>query len=486
MRRKWVLPAVAAVTLTAGVTGGMYLGSSEDGPLKKWIGKMETDGEVDKQEKAAVNDKELGKVEQAYDLILSSYVEEVESDQLVEGAIQGMLTTLDDPYSVYMDKETAKQFEETLDSSFEGIGTEIGIDEGKIIIISPYKNSPAEKAGLKPKDQILKVNGESVEGKNLYETRLKIRGKKGTSVTLEIKRDGVANPIIVKMVRAEIPLESVFSAVKEEKGKKMGYIELTTFSVNTAADFKNHLQKLEEQNIQGLIIDVRGNPGGLLSSVEEIVGNLVTNKKPYLQIEERNGDTRAYFTNLKEKKEYPIAVLMDKGSASASEILASALQEAGGYPLIGDRSFGKGTVQQPVPMGDGSNIKLTLFKWLSPDGNWIHKKGIEPTIEVHQPDYFNLQPLAIDKTLKRDDNSEQIKHAQEMLSGLGFESSRDDGYFDQRTEVAVKAFQQQNGIEVTGKLDQKTAGAIETALIEKIKDEQNDIQLKIALKYLAK
>ncbi|PLS17919.1 peptidase S41 [Bacillus sp. M6-12] len=485
MRRKWVLPAVAAVTLTAGVTGGIYLGGSENGPFKKWTAKMEMNAETDKQGNEAGH-KELGKVEQAYDLILNSYVEEVESEQLVEGAIQGMLTTLDDPYSVYMNKETAKQFEETLDSSFEGIGTEIGIEEGKIIIISPYKNSPAEKAGLKPKDQILKVNGESVEGQDLYETRLKIRGKKGTPVTLEIKRDGVANPITIKMVRAEIPLETVFSEVKEEKGRKMGYIELSSFSNNTAADFKTHLQKLEERHIKGLVIDVRGNPGGLLSSVEEIVGNLIPNDKPYLQIEERNGDTRSYFTNLKEKKEYPIAVLMDKGSASASEILASALQEAGGYALIGDRSFGKGTVQQPVPMGDGSNIKLTLFKWLTPDGNWIHKKGIEPTVEVHQPEYFNLQPLAIENTLKRDDNSEQIKHAQQMLSGLGFESSRDDGYFDLRTEIAVKAFQQQNDIEATGKLDRKTAEAIEKALAEQIKDEQNDIQLKTALKYLAK
>ncbi len=413
-------------------------------------------------------------------------MEKVDGDQLIEGAIQGMVATLKDPYSVYMDKETAKQFSETLDSSFEGIGTEIGMENGKVIIVSPYKDSPAEKAGLKPKDQIIKVDGESVEGLDLYDTRLKIRGEKGTKVKLEIKRAGISNPITFTIVRSEIPLDTVFSSIKKEAGKSIGYMELTSFSENTAKDFIEQLNKLESEGIEGLVIDVRGNPGGLLSSVQGILGELVTKDQPFMKIAQRNGDTQAFYTDLKEAKQYPIAVLTDGGSASASEILAGALQEAGEYPLIGETTFGKGTVQQAVEMGDGSNIKLTLYKWLTPKGNWIHQKGIQPTLQVQQPAFFNVHPLTVEKTLERDMNDEQIQYAQTMLKGLGFETGREDGYYDDRTELAVKAFQRVEGLEVTGKLDRKTAQQLEMRILEKIKDDKNDVQLLTAIKYVAR
>ena len=410
-------------------------------------------------------------MEQAYSLILNQYVEKVDGNQLIEGAIQGMVATLKDPYSVYMDKEMAQQFNEALDSSFEGIGTEIGMEDGKIIIVSPYKDSPAEKAGLKPKDEILKVDGESVKGLDLYETRLKIRGEKGTSVKLEISRAGISKPITFTIVRSEIPLDTVFSSIKKDAGKSIGYIELTTFSENTAKDFKEQLNKLESEGIEGLVIDVRGNPGGLLSSVQAIVSEFITKDQPFLKIEERTGKIQSFYTDLKEEKDYPIAVLTDGGSASASEILAGALHEAGQYPLIGEKTFGKGTVQQAVEMGDGSNIKLTLYKWLTPDGNWIHQKGIEPTLQVQQPSFFTVHPLNVEKTLERDMNDEQIKYAQAILKGLGFETGREDGYYDDQTEIAVKAFQKVQGIEVTGKIDKKTAEQLESRILEKIKDE---------------
>ncbi|MCK1994435.1 PDZ domain-containing protein [Peribacillus muralis] len=472
MVKKWVLPLVIIISIAIGAVGGIYWTSFPD--------KNETTHESP----AISKDKEWAKVEQAYGLIVSEYVEQVDGSRLVEGAIQGMLSALKDPYSVYMDKETAKQFNETLDSSFEGIGTEIGMEDGKVIIVSPYKDSPAEQAGLKPKDQILKVNGESVEGLDLYETRLKIRGEKGSPVKMEIKRAGVSNPLEFNMVRAEIPLDTVFSSVKEVAGEQIGYIELTTFSENTAADFKKQMKKLENEDIKGLVIDVRGNPGGLLSSVETILGEFITKEKPFMQIAERTGETQSFFTSLKKAKNYPIAVLTDKGSASASEILAGAMQEAGGYPLVGEKTFGKGTVQQAVPMGDGSKIKLTLYKWLTPSGNWIHKKGIEPTIKVKQPDFFNAHQLAVEGVLKRDMNDEQIQYAQSILKGLGFETGREDGYYDWNTEIAVKAFQKQYHLKVTGKLDPKTAAHLETAILEKIQDEDNDIQLRTALNYL--
>jgi carboxyl-terminal processing protease len=432
----------------------------------------------------SVSDDELEKIGKAYKIISSQYVEDVDEQKLIEGAIQGMINTLKDPYSVYMNKETAEKFSESLDSSFEGIGAEVSMVDGKVTIVAPFKDSPAEKAGLKPNDQIISVNGESVEGLDLYEAVLKIRGKKGTKVRLEILRPGVKEVLKIDVVRDEIPIETVHADVKKYHGKNVGYIEITSFSENTAQDFKKKLDELEKKNINGLVLDVRGNPGGYLQSVEEILKELVPKDKPYVQIEDRNGEKQRFFSPLSKKKDYPISVLIDRGSASASEILAAALKEAGGYEIVGEKSFGKGTVQQALPMGDGSTIKLTLYKWLTPDGNWIHKKGVEPTVEAKQPEYYYANPIQVEKELKFDMNNEQIKNAQIMLKGLGFDPGRTDGYFSKETELAVKAFQKANKLSVTGKIDQKTAQMLDTKIMELIRNGKNDIQLENAMKVL--
>lgn len=432
-----------------------------------------------------VSEEELQKVEQAYELILNQFVEEVDEEQLIEGAIQGMLAALDDPYSVYMDKKTTQQFNESLESSFEGIGAEVSMVDGKIIIVSPFKDSPAEKSGLKPKDQIISINGTGVEGLDLYEATLKIRGEKGTTVKLEIIRTGAKDPLIVEVVRDEIPFETVFSDLIEENGVNIGYLEISSFSEDTAVDFKKQLKALEKKRLAGLVVDVRGNPGGLLSSVQEISKELITDKKPFVQTETRNGDKNRFFSTLKKPKRYPIAVLIDGGSASASEILASALHEAEGYELVGEKTFGKGTVQQPVDMNDGSSIKLTSLKWLTPDGNWIHQTGIEPTVEVNQPKIFHTLPLQIEQTLKKDMNHAQVKHVQEILQSLGFEPGRTDGYFSMQTEVAVRAFQQSSQIEPSGVIDRKTVASLEEAVAKEVRNRKNDLQLRAAVKLLS-
>jgi carboxyl-terminal processing protease len=484
MKSKWIALMMVGSLLTG--AGGTYAGM-------QWFGQTEGNSALEQtlMEKDTVvtnqsDTAQLEKVNQAYELILSRYVEQVDNEMLVEGAIQGMLSALEDPYSVYMNKETAQQFSQALESSFEGIGAEVGMVDGKIVIISPFKNSPAEKAGIKPNDEILKVDGESVEGLDLNKATLKIRGKKGTKVKLEIARKGLKEPLTISVTRDEIPLETIHASVKKLDGKEIGYIEITSFSQETAADFKDELRELEKKDIEGLIIDVRGNPGGLLVSVEDILKEFVTKEKPFIQIESRSGEKERHFSNLAEKKEYPVAVLINKGSASASEILAGALKEAAGYQLVGETTFGKGTVQQAVPMGDGSNIKLTLFKWLTPDGNWIHKKGIKPDVEIKQPAIFDTHPLQVEESLKEDMNNEQVKNAQEILAGLGFATGRTDGYFSAETTTAVKAFQQNNKLQPTGKIDAKTAAKLEEEAVKEMKKEKNDIQLQTALRLIAK
>ncbi|WP_409338372.1 S41 family peptidase [Cytobacillus kochii] len=428
---------------------------------------------------------DLEKMNAAYQLIYKNYVEEVDAHKLTEGAIQGMLSTLNDDYSVYMDESTAKQFSETLDSSFEGIGAEVSLVDGKIIIVSPVKNSPAEQAGLKPNDQIIKIDDESVEGFNLLQATLKIKGKKGTKVKLTIMREGLQNPLEIEIVRAEIPHITVNSEVIMHDKEKVGYVEITSFATDTAKEFKIALKDLEEQGMDSLLIDVRNNPGGLLKVVDEILEELVTKDKPYVQIEQRNGERMMNFSPLEEKKSYPIGVLIDKGSASASEILAAALKEAGDYPLIGTQTFGKGTVQQPVPMGDGSNIKLTLYKWLTPDGNWIHKKGVAPTYEVKQSELYETHPIQVEKTLKTDMNNDQVRNAQFILKSLGYAPGREDGYYSAATATAVRAFQHAAGLTANGQIDEKTAESLEKEVIKQRNNQDNDMQLQTGLRIMA-
>ncbi|MCF6138721.1 S41 family peptidase [Pseudalkalibacillus berkeleyi] len=484
MRGK-VAALLVAGSLAVGA-GGTYAGMSlfsDDGQTQSLLEKATENGK-NLNAGASVSEEEFEKIEKTYKLISEQYVEDVDKQQLLDGAIQGMVNTLDDPYSVYMDPNTAKQFNDTLESSFEGIGAEVTMMDGYVTIVAPFEDSPAEKAGLKPHDQIVSIDGKSTKGLDLYEAVLKIRGKKGTTVKLEVKRAGVSNTLQVDVKRDKIPIETVYSEVIEDDGKKVGHLKITSFSENTADDFAKQLKALEKKDIDGLVIDVRGNPGGFLQSVEKIAQHFITKDDPIVQIESRAGEKQRFFSDQTSKKDYPIVALIDGGSASASEILAAALKEAGGYDVVGEKSFGKGTVQQAVEMDDGSSIKLTMFKWLTPDGNWIHKKGVKPTIKVEQPDFYRANPITIEKPLKFDMTGEQVKNVQTMLKGLGFNPGRDDGYFDEKTETAVRAFQNANDLKASGNVDEETATMMQTKLLEKIDSGKNDQQLKAAIEVL--
>ncbi|WP_164668103.1 S41 family peptidase [Virgibacillus doumboii] len=423
------------------------------------------------------------KVARAYNIIKENYLNDVEDKQLIEGAIQGMLTSLKDPYSSYMDAETMEQFNETIESSFEGIGAEVSTVNGKVTIVAPIKDSPAEEAGLRPNDQILSVDGESVVGMDLYEAVEKIRGEKGTEVVLEVQRAGVSEPFNVTITRDNIPLETVYSEVKKVDDKKTGIIEITTFSENTAEHFNKQLSELENKNIEGLVIDVRGNPGGLLTAVEGILKNFIPKDIPYVQIENPDGKRSKSFSNLEEKKPYPISVLINEGSASASEILAVAMKEVG-YDVVGKTSYGKGTVQKAIPFGDGSTIKLTFYKWLSPEGTWIHEKGVKPTVKAEQPEYYFTNPVQVEEPITYNHTGEKVENLQIMLKGIGYDPGRTDGYFSRQTESAVEAFQTDNDLEVTGEVNGKTAGLIESQVVDKVRSGKDDRQMEKALNVL--
>lgn len=423
---------------------------------------------------------DLQKIETALGLIEANYYQDVDRTKLIDGAINGMMESLGDPYSSYMGQESAAQFEESIEGSFTGIGAEVSSQDGNVVVVSPIKGSPAEKAGIRAKDVILSVNGESLQGLDLNDAVSKIRGPKGSEAKVQVQRSGSTEPMEFTIVRDDIDLETVYAEMKDDG---VGVITITQFSLNTADRFKEELTKLESQNMKGLVIDVRNNPGGVLSVVIDIAEQFVPSGEVIVQVEDKNG-TRDKNESKGSAKDYPVSVLMNKGSASASEILAGALQQSAGATLLGEHSFGKGTVQTSFDrqLGDGSLVKITIAKWLTPDGDWIHEKGIEPDINVSQPDYFSVAPINKDNLpLKYDTNSTDVKNAQTMLEGLGFKTDRKDGYYDDKTQAAVKEFQTSGGISATGTIDEETAGALEAALIERIADPAYDTQLKKAI-----
>ncbi|SDE50877.1 carboxyl-terminal processing protease [Paenibacillus sp. UNCCL117] len=432
-----------------------------------------------------LNPKDLNKIATTYQLIESKFLSEVDHEKIVNGAINGMLATLDDPFTVYMDQTEAKQFDENITSSFQGIGAEVTTEDGKVMIVAPIKGSPAEKAGLHANDVIVSVNGEKLDGLTLNQAIMKIRGPKGTQAKLEVLRPGVADPIQLIVVRDDIDVETVYGEMLQGG---IGKIEIRQFSSNTAARFKEELASLESQGMKGLIIDVRNDPGGLLTAVVDIVEPFVPKGKAILQIENRNGIREETKSEKGTGKPYPVSVLINKGSASASEILAGALHDSVGSELVGETTFGKGTVQVTFQeeMGDGSNIKMTVYKWLTPNGTWIHKKGIEPTLAVEQPAYFRVAPLSKKETLKPDANNEDVKNLQIMLQGLGLNPERTDGYYHDKTAQAVKSFQRANGLPTTGEVDVETANKLERAILAAIRDPKNDAQLKAAVEAMQK
>ncbi|WP_214849540.1 S41 family peptidase [Exiguobacterium sp. s138] len=425
------------------------------------------------------------KIDQVRQMISQNYLEDVTDQELLEGALTGMTEVLDDPYSVYMDESETASFNTNLSSSFEGIGATLEQKGESIVIVSPIKGSPAEKAGIKPGDIILEIDGKSTKGQKTDQAVKKIRGEKGTKVVLTIQRGG-QDPMKISIVRDTIPIETVYSKTEKVNGKTIGVLQVTQFSDPTAKEFEEQLAALEEKNIDGLVIDVRGNPGGLLTAVSQMIAPFIPKETPIFQVEDNKGERTQEFGKADEKKPYKLVVLEDSGSASASEILAAGLKEGAGAEVVGTKSFGKGIVQSAYDLKDGSDLKLTTNKWLTPDGNWIHKKGVKPTVEVKQPDYFNVTKiLTDDKTLATGDYGKPVENAHLVLEAIGFDPKGQDGYFGDTMKQAVERLQKDAKLEVTGKIDQVTASEMETRLLKKLEDEKNDVQRIKALEVAA-
>ena len=349
-----------------------------------------------------------------YNTILKRYALGGEDQQsLVRGAIKGMVDSLGDPYSAYLTPDQYREGLQDLSGQFEGIGAEIGTKNAKgetsdcttlgtdcrLIVVSPIEGSPSEKAGIKAGDTIVAVDGVSLDGLTVDAARDKIRGKKGTEVTLSVVR-GTAAPIDIKVVRDVIISKEV--STKTLGGGAVGYIAVTGFSDNSATKFHDALQADLKAGQTEIILDLRGNPGGYVTAARSIASEFIASG-PIFWEQDADGtqtETTATGQGIATADSIKVVVLVDKGSASASEIVAGALQDRKRATVVGETSFGKGTVQQWIQLQDGSALKLTIAKWLTPDKRWIHHVGIVPDVAVAAPtDPTSKADPALDKAV---------------------------------------------------------------------------------------
>lgn len=350
--------------------------------------------------------KELSKFYDSYDILVENYNGNVDKKELVDAAINGMVSSVGDQYTSYVDTEGTNSFNQLVDGKYNGIGCLIQeTEDKKIKVMQVYENTSAYKAGIKVGDIIKKVDDKD---SSIGSTELAnyIKSSKNKSYSVTVLRDD--KEIKFTLYKNEVEIPVVTSKIFDKGDKKIGYISISIFSSVSAKQFKSNLEKIEKEGIDSLIIDVRDNNGGYLSSVTDITSYLLPRGKIVYQVQKSNSKIKATKDKTIAKREYPIAVLVNENSASASEILAGAIKESYNGYVVGMKTYGKGTVQQVSELSDGSMIKYTIENWLTPNGNWINEKGIDPTDEVELSDDYYKNP--------NEENDNQLQKALSLLS----------------------------------------------------------------------
>ena len=425
---------------------------------------------------------ELFQIEKVFYYLKQNYLDkDVTSEQLIQGALKGMAESVGDPYTTYLVNDETAQLDETVNGAFGGIGAELKSDQNRVVISTTMEGSPSQQVGLQADDVITKVDGEDMTGKTISEVVKKVRGEVGTDVVLTIERAGTS--LEVKLTRASIAINTVKAELDKEDAS-IGHVRITSFAKNTADELEKAVKDLTEKGAKSFVFDLRYNPGGLLDQVYKVANMFLKDGEPIVQVEDRFGEKTIYkaSSSIGEFKiTQPYVLLVNEGSASASEILAAAIKEGAGGQIIGTKTYGKGTVQSVVDITDNSELKYTNAKWLTPEGNWIHKEGVTPTKEVNLPDYAFLKIIDARETLKVGSVSQNVLSVETILKGLGY-SVTVDGYFDEATKDAVKAYQQKEGLTVTGEVNEETAQKLMNSVRALI--QQNDTQYQAAKELL--
>lgn len=428
-------------------------------------------------------------IDQAYSLITQKSVYGTEEEELIEGAIRGMANAIQDPYSTYYTEKEAAIHKQSLAGQRVGIGVEITEKNGKFIVVAPVKSSPAEKAGIRPFDEIVQVDDQRLEGKTMGELMQMIQGKAGEKVTLVLYRPSTERHIKVTVERAEMNNETVTSKVLELDEANIGYISISMFGEKTAEEWVKATQKLISEDVEGFIVDLRDNPGGYLHSVAAVVSSIGKSGTTFAYMQNGAGEMEALKTSnieaeevyLNTMKKLPIIVLQNEGSASASEVMAGAVQSWERAIIVGSKSFGKGTVQETWGLENGGELKLSTNKWLTPEREWIHGKGIQADVEVEQHPLFLLELIPLSGEFGEGDFSEEVAYTQKVLSGLGYSITRTDGFFDKDTAESVVQYRKKNKLKNGRHMDDEFFASIREQVTSYKQNVENDVQLNMGI-----
>lgn len=454
LRKEPIFIFLCILCLVIGGLGGFYVASSSQSSNQ---GKTDT---LYNQISNLIEDKFLDTTDSQY--------------SIQERILAGMVGGLGDPHTSYLTSEAANDLTESINGSFEGIGVSFQVVPSGGLVLETFKGSPAQKAGLLAGDIITHVQGTAIAGYDSDKVKSMIVGENGTKVSLSILRDGQKKSFEVNRGSVE---SSVGYEIKTEGTKKLGYLRITTFGSSTTSLVEEALKMFQNNNVKNICIDLRGNGGGYIEAAQGLLDLFIPENQLMFKVQYKDNGTQEYKASSREKYTFEQGyVLVNGNTASASEVMTSALSEILHYQVVGEKTYGKGTVQSQIPLSNSSIIKMTVAKWLTSKGVWVNEKGITPdyTVEKEELKDYNINELKQDYQYDQVDDA--ISSMQKILKTLDYQVDRTDGYFSKQTETAFKQFEKTYGLQVNGIYEKNDATILLSALTHHVYQKALDTQ----------
>jgi len=464
MRKMVFLGAIIIILLLGTNLLTFYFTGQDDTPKESKEG-------LDSAEDLAGEYEDYTLLFQVMDILKNNYIDSPDKEKLLQGAVEGMVDSLEDPQSSYLDEDALEELKLETEGVFGGIGVSVTEVDNQVTVIDVIPDTPSEEEGVERGDRIWKVDGEELEEHTLEEAVDLLRGPEGSEVKVTVKRPGTTDPVSFDITRGEIRASTVSHEWMEEG---LGYVEITEFDRQTGQEFSQALKELEEEGLDGLVLDLRYNPGGLLNQALE-VADILMPEGEITRLVGRDDEVLETYNASGESRSYPMAVLINEGSASGSEIVAGALQDHDKAVLIGESTFGKGTVQDIEENLETGGLRYTVYRYETPQGKDLHEDGLKPDYEVEPSRILNYYRYFIPDTLKEGDQGESVSMLQEMLQVIGYQLEL-TGIYDKQTVEAMQKFQQEKGLESDGVFDEVTWLRLREEIDEKVLVEDPKIQ----------
>lgn len=416
-------------------------------------------------------------------IIENDFLDTTESDvSLEERMLTGMITAIGDPHSAYLTTQEAQDLGTTINGAFEGIGITFSAVDAGALVLDVYQGTPAQNAGIQAGDILTHIQGTSIAGYTSDKIKSIVQGESGSEVTIQLLRNGKSMEVTATRGSVDI---SVAYEIREEDNQKVGYLRITTFGENIATLVESALKDMQSQNVETLVIDLRGNGGGYLDAAQSLLDLFIPEGETMFRVQPYQEDEVLYKATNHQKYQFENGfILVDGDSASASEVITAALKEVCDYQIVGTTTYGKGTVQTQAVISNNAVLKYTYAKWLTPQGNWVHGVGIEPDYEVTRLTLDDFHIASVEESYAYDQVDSHIAYMQEMLEELGYAVDRTDGYFSSQTKTALMAFEKDYGLTVDGIYEQNDATILLNVLAYHIYQEVEDTQYQKILELI--